>query len=71
MVAIRELEKLLAPYESDWGASDSCNFQTTYKKDGVKVRIDSASWWMKSNPRKIYRDELVKAIIQLGLLPDR
>jgi hypothetical protein len=69
MVSIKKLEKLIKPYESDWGISDEFgNEFRCYEKGDTTSRIDSAEWFLRINPRPIYKKELIRVATELGLM---
>jgi len=68
MVSIRKLEKLLVPYETRWGGSDGFgNTYQEYRRGEITTRLDTATWFLRKNPQKIYKDELIRICTELGL----
>ncbi|GEM_PF-6189602 len=68
MVSIKQLERMLAPYDVGGGFSSEISTYTEYQKGSLTARVDSQNWQFKKNSRARYKGELIKAAGTLKLL---
>ena len=70
MASIRELEKMLRPYEIGGAASSAFTMYTKYSRGGITSRLDTEEWQWAQNAREIYKKSLMRVATELGVLQE-